>query len=100
MPVAGERRLGEHLAQRDLRLAEPAAGLELVAPPGVQPRERRVRVGGAEQRLGAGHDGEDRVRLAVEAVDQGVGFEAVPGELALAQTLGDGDAVPDERRYP
>ena len=37
--VPGERRLRQHLAQGDLRLAQPAAGLELVAAPGVEPRE-------------------------------------------------------------
>ena len=58
-----------------------------------------MRIGGAEQRLGPGHDGKYRVRLAVEAVDQRERLEAVPRELALPDPFGHGDAVADQRGH-
>ena len=57
LPVLGDGRLAEHATERHPRFTQPAARLQLVAEPGIEPSERGVIVGLPQQGLGPAHDG-------------------------------------------
>src|SRR4051794_41545179 len=93
----GDLRLGANSAQRQLGLPEPAPGLELIAAAALQASQGCVVVGRTKERLGLLVNRQHRVSWPLDAVEQTVGFQAVPREPALSHPLRNRDSAPDDR---
>ncbi len=96
--ILRDRRFGEHLSQRGLGLAQPAAKLKLVAAAGGEAAQRRVIMSRLEQRLGTVVDREHRVGPGQKTERQAVSLEAVAGQPALSHPFGHRDTLPHHGR--
>ena len=79
-------------------LPQAAVRLEDVAPARLDPGQARLLVRGPEQRGRPVHGDERAVVMAPQALQQPRDLEAMAGQLPLADPLGHGGAVPDQRR--